>query len=162
MTKLNFVRIIVGLLLLSNFYFCKNTTSNTQSDSNHSEAHHDHQHESTATLKNPENQKLLDEIMAAHDEVMPKMGYMADLQAKLTALSKTTKDKANSEKLTSAAQKLADADEAMMVWMEKFPEGFTNLSDAEVNKILLSQSQSVSALKVQILEAISTAEQLLK
>ena len=90
--KLPFLSILFGLLLFSS---CKSEHST-------------------------EVQKLYDEVMVIHDEVMPEMGTIHKLKKQLKGLLKNpsaTLDQADVKKNIEA---LDQADEAMMDWMHQF------------------------------------------
>src|SRR5690349_12402162 len=68
------------------------------------------------------NQELYDEVMAIHDEVMPKMNdihrYKKDFQAELA--NSATITEARKTQLESSIVMLDSAGEGMMRWMRKF------------------------------------------
>ncbi len=69
---------------------------------------------------------LMEEVMALHDEVMPKMGRMMKVQKqlKLKADSIATNDEETAERLRSLASDIELANEAMMDWMRNFDPNF--------------------------------------
>lgn len=60
--------------------------------------------------------KLYDEVMVIHDEVMPEMGTINKAKKAL----KKMKTDDNAALIDAQIQKLEDADEAMMSWMHQF------------------------------------------
>lgn len=120
-----------------------------------SSCHHDH---GTVELKSEDNQVLLQEVMDIHDEVMPKMSYMTSLQSKLRHMAESTKDQALKDKYLSMSTELEKADEAMMVWMEQFPDKIDQYSTEEANRILNKEKEKVIKMKEQVLGAIKRAE----
>jgi flagellar biosynthesis chaperone FliJ len=119
-----------------------------------------HQHEAHATVKGDANQQLMDEIMALHDEVMPKMSRVAELQQKMSNMATATKDKALKDKQLDLAAQLEKADEAMFAWMEKFPEGtaLEKMSEQEAATVLQAEKAKVISMKEQVLTAIAQTE----
>ncbi len=116
-----------------------------------------HNHE-TAKMTNGTNQQLLDEVMAIHDEVMPKMSRMNELQQKMSNMASSTSDKALKDKYLDFATKLEKADNKMMDWMAEFPEDITKFSEEEANKILVSEKTKVLGMKEQVLVALKETE----
>lgn len=144
---------IIALVLgaVGAFFYWKSQQSCTHDE------HEGHEH-SAIELKNEDNQILLKEVMDIHDEVMPKMGYMASLQQKFRHMAETTKDQKLKEKYLDLSTKLEKADEAMMVWMENFPENVDQLPTEEANKILTKEKEKVIKMKEQVLSAIKESE----
>ncbi|NNK89583.1 MAG: hypothetical protein HKO89_03165, partial [Saprospiraceae bacterium] len=64
--------------------------------------------------KNPEVQKLFDEVMVIHDEVMPEMSTLNKLKRQIRKIS------GNNEESLAMIKGIEDADEAMMSWMAQF------------------------------------------
>ena len=100
-----------------------------------------------------ESQKLYQEIMDIHDEVMPKMGN-------LRRLSKSLKKIESFETNVNIQKSLAELDEAhesMMSWMAQFklPKDITQ---AEEMEFLNGQMKSVNEMKNTMLTAIENAE----
>jgi len=83
-------------------------------------ANHEH-HEAAETSNNP-NQALYEEVMAVHDEVMPKTGEIyqlkKDLQDKIAKTPDLVADK--KKQLDQIIAELDSADHSMMDWMHKF------------------------------------------
>ena len=107
----------------------------------------------------------MEQVMAVHDEVMPKMGKLGKLVGELKAKVDTT---AAGKEYESAMKDLQDANKSMMDWMMNFGDRFD--SDEILNgKALTEQKQvwlneeekSVKALREQINSSIAKAEALL-
>jgi hypothetical protein len=124
----------------------------------HAHEGHDGHNHGAVELKSQDNQALLKEVMDIHDEVMPKMGYMASLQQKFREMAANSKDKALKDQYLSMSVKLEKADEAMMVWMEEFPENIEQYSTEEARTILTKEKEKVVKMKAQILTAIQESE----
>jgi hypothetical protein len=154
MKKIILPAIIVGILA-AGFWYWKTNVSTKEQAATEDAHHHDHD---AAKLKDSENQKTLDEIMAVHDEVMPKMSIVTELHKKFSDMAAATKDKALKNKLLDVVMALNKADEGMFEWMEKFPEDVTKIPESEVKGILATEKTKVDAMKNQVLSAIQLAE----
>ncbi len=108
---------------------------------------------------NPEVQKMYDEVMAVHDEVMPKMGHLNSLKRKVQATLDTISDDSVKKSRMDLVKRLDDADEGMMSWMGEF-----KLPKIEDQKIPYLQKEMVriKEVKKNILDGIADAEGLLK
>lgn len=116
--------------------------------------------------KKSETLTQMKEVMAIHDEVMPKMGTISKLVAEL-------KPKADSTETgiiyDEAMKDLQAAHKSMMDWMKGFGDRFT--SDEILNGTALTEQKQewlneeekkVKALKLQINNSIEKAEKLLE
>lgn len=115
--------------------------------------------------KDVEDPTQMEQVMAIHDEVMPKMGKLGRLVGELKSKVDTT---ATGKQYEAAMKDLQDAHAAMMDWMRVFGDRFD--SDEILNgKSLTDQKQmwlneeeeKVKALKDQINSSIAKAEALL-
>ncbi|MCR9263861.1 MAG: hypothetical protein NXH86_06860 [Flavobacteriaceae bacterium] len=115
--------------------------------------------------KTPEGPTQMQQVMAIHDEVMPKMGTLGKLVGELKAKVDTTEA---GQKYEKAMKDLQEANMAMMDWMRGFGDRFD--SDEILNgKELTEQKQlwlneeeeKVEALKEQINGSIERAQALL-
>ncbi len=115
--------------------------------------------------KTPDSSTQMEQVMAIHDEVMPKMGKLGKLVAELKQKVDTTEQGQNYE---AAMKDLQAAHESMMDWMQGFGDRFD--SDEILNgKALTPQKQAwlneeeekVKALRQQINSSIEKAEALL-
>ena len=86
---------------------------------------------------------LIQEIMDAHDEVMPKMGKIRNLEKQCRSAALTSPD---SLELIRQAEILSNANEAMMIWMRDFNSNFQG-SDIEKREYLLAQKMKVYHVK---------------
>ena len=108
----------------------------------------------------------MEQVMAIHDEVMPKMGTIGQLVAELKPKADSTE---MGMKYGEAMKDLQDAHKAMMDWMRGFGDRFD--SDEILNgKALTEQKEiwldeeeeKVKALREQIYNSIDQAQQLLE
>ena len=86
---------------------------------------------------------LLQDIMDAHDEVMPKMGKIRNLEKQCRSVALTSPD---SSELIRQAEILSNANESMMIWMRDFNSNFQG-SDIEKREYLLAQKMKVYHVK---------------
>ncbi|MFS4445713.1 hypothetical protein [Maribacter sp. 2307UL18-2] len=105
------------------------------------------------------------EVMAIHDEVMPKMGKVGRLVGKLKPMVDTT---AQGKRYEKAMKDLQNANTSMMKWMQDFGDQFD--SDeimngkelSEQKKLLLNvEEENIKVVKQQIESSITNAEALL-
>lgn len=114
----------------------------------------------------PKEKSQMQEVIAIHDEVMPKMGTIGNLinqiDAELAASDST-------EALVTASQNLKDSHKAMMDWMKVFGERFDSdeilkgkaLSE-EKQKYLDEEETKIKALRDKMNASIQNAQDLLK
>ncbi len=115
--------------------------------------------------KAPEGPTQMENVMAIHDEVMPKMGKLGKLVGELKAKVDTTE---MGKKYEVAMKDLQEANTAMMDWMRDFGDKFD--SDEILNgKALTEEKQQwldeeeekVKVVKEKINGSIERAEALL-
>ncbi len=111
-----------------------------------------------------ENSQML-QVMAIHDEVMPKMGKVGQLVGQLKPMVDTT---AQGKQYEKAMKELQAANESMMKWMQGFGDQFD--SDeimngkelSEQKKLLLNvEEENIKVVKKQIERSIENAEALI-
>ncbi|MDX1940078.1 MAG: hypothetical protein SFU99_05965 [Saprospiraceae bacterium] len=113
-----------------------------------------------------QEQQLWDQVMAVHDEVMPKMGEMnqlsRDLRTKLEELDTTLTEQR--EQMMMGIRALEQADEGMMSWMsaiEPLDELHENKTHEEIMAYLKEEQQKVSKVKEDMLKSIEEGKKLL-
>lgn len=115
--------------------------------------------------KKAESNLQMKQVMAIHDEVMPKMGKLGQLVGKLKPMA----DSLGLESPQGKAMKdLQEANMSMMDWMQGFGDRFDSdeimkgkeLSD-EKKKWLDEEEEKVSLVKEKINSSIANAEALL-
>lgn len=116
-------------------------------------------------VKEPEGPTQMEEVIAVHDELMPKMGTIGELIGKLEVSIDSTH--VDSMKVT-AIQNLKGANQEMMTWMMAFGDTFDSAEvldgkelTEEKQKALDAFQNSVNDLKSSMENAISNAEKLL-
>lgn len=107
------------------------------------------------------------EVMAVHDEVMPKMGHLGKLVGELKGMENDSTEIGKQYK--EARIDLQDANKAMMNWMQNFGDRFTPdeiLKGADLSEQkkqwLNEEEEKVKALREQINLSIQQGEKLLQ
>ena len=101
---------------------------------------------------------LFQEIMDAHDEVMPKMGKIRSLEKQCRSTALTSPD---SLELIRQAEILSNANEAMMAWMRDFNSNFQG-SNLEKREYLLVQKMELYQVKELMDTGILQGEKLVR
>lgn len=114
-----------------------------------------------------ENIKLREEVIAVHDEVMPKMGQLKSLEKTALQmaedLSKSqTPDEAKIQELKSLAVELDQAYENMFVWMRQYEIEDGDKSPEEVKLYLEDQMIKVTQVNEEFKAVLAKAETLIK
>ena len=98
--------------------------------------------------KKEELQTLKSEVMAIHDEVMPKMGELRrtrkDLLLQADSLMETNPERA--AMLTTVADEIGNANEGMMQWMRAYEPEFEG-TDEEIKQYLEDQKVAIQKVK---------------
>ena len=101
---------------------------------------------------------LFQEIMDVHDEVMPKMGKIRNLEKQCRSVALTSPD---SSELIRQAEFLSNANEAMMIWMREFNSNYQG-SDLEKREYLLAQKMKIYHVKDLINSSLLHGEKLVR
>lgn len=114
-----------------------------------------------------ENEKLREEVLAVHDEVMPKMGKLKSLERKALEKAEALQngeqvDSAKVEEYKALAYDLNHAHEAMFEWMRQYEPTDGDLSAEELKKYLDEQMVLVSEVNAEMKEALAKAHKMLK
>ena len=112
----------------------------------------------TACQKNAEDKQklMISEVMAVHDEVMPKMDDIMSLKSSLDSAIKVSPDSAKAKELYVA---LDLADNQMMDWMEKYDsESVKGKSEEQINKYFVDQKTKITEVKVLTVKSIEEAK----
>lgn len=111
--------------------------------------------------------KLYDEVMAVHDEAMPKMDNIMNLKEKLEAREDSLKNdttpkfSAELEKISALKTQLDSADDSMMMWMREFHQDYESMTKAEITEYLNKQKQRITQVGLFMNQAIADAEEYL-
>ena len=118
------------------------------------------------SCKGKEESTKMNQVMAVHDEVMPKMGQLGKLVGELKAKENDSTEIGKQYKM--ARIELQEANEAMMDWMQNFGDRFTPdeiLNGAELSEQkkqwLNEEEVKTKALRNQINASIEKAKSLL-
>jgi len=108
------------------------------------------------TPQEAELDKLFDEVMVIHDDVMPKTATIHRLKKKL----KKNQQEDNQAAFNAVIEQLDIADEGMMQWMEnwKKPKG---KAYEEAKAYYENEKVKITKVKKDILSAIAVAEELI-
>ncbi|RKR15066.1 hypothetical protein CLV91_1148 [Maribacter vaceletii] len=116
--------------------------------------------------KAPTGPTQMQQVMAIHDEVMPKMGEIGKLVSTLKPLIDSTESGMKYEK---AMKDLQNANKSMMDWMQGFGSKFDSDEilngkelSAEKQNLLNEEEESVKEVANLINTSIANAETLLK
>lgn len=114
-----------------------------------------------------ENKTQREQVIAVHDEVMPKMGQLksmekAALQKAEELQNSDTPDQKKIDALKNLATQLNQAYEGMFVWMRQYNTEDGEKTPEEVKAYLEEQLVLVSKVNEDIKAALAEAELLLK
>jgi uncharacterized protein (DUF342 family) len=110
-----------------------------------------------------QNQKLKQEVIDIHDEVMPLMGDLKSLKKKIDEKKEilTQSDPENIDKIKELETLSVDLDSAfngMFVWMRQFQSSYDDMSQEEIETYLLGQKVKVEKVNEDIKKAIAAAK----
>lgn len=114
-----------------------------------------------------ENAKKRAEVIAIHDEVMPKMGKLKSLEKSALSLAEELSamdsvDSARVQALKDLAVQLGQAYEGMFVWMRQYDTEDGELTPEEINTYLDEQMVLVTEVNKNMKAALAKADSLLK
>ena len=132
---------LLSLILL----FCLNSCGDGQQNQNEGEV---------------SQEELYDEVMAVHDEVMPRMGdlmnYQSQLKGKIDSLPEGQAEE--TESLQSVVDELEEAHDAMMGWMRNFNRDYEGMTEEEVMEYLRQEKEKIEEVKEKMNSALQEAE----
>lgn len=105
-----------------------------------------------------ELEKLQEEVIGVHDEVMPKMGELRKTMKLLEAKADSMAEDSVKEAIyRDLASNIKVANESMMQWMRNFdPTLIQNeVNEAKVKEYLLDQKDKIEKVKYDMLESLS-------
>jgi len=152
--------------MISKYYYCFQIlflliiiiVSSCGTGSNHSE-------NLNHNVQNDSNEALKEEVIAIHDEVMPKMGALRAHQKRLAEEAAELEAKDGSryqeeiKKRRQIAQDLDEAYEGMFVWMRQFRPQLDEMDEDEGRAYLLEQKEKVRKVNEEIKSALARAEE---
>lgn len=105
--------------------------------------------------------KLEGEVMAIHDEIMPKMEEIMNLQAKLKRRTET--DSLVRPTADSLGRVLGEADNAMSDWMAEYQaDAVKTMPAAEAKTYLEGEKRKIEDVKTKTNQGIAAANAFLK
>ena len=105
--------------------------------------------------------ELRKEVLAIHDEVMPKMGTLKRVKNSLLLQADSLgATDSLSTTLRETADAIAVANENMMAWMRQYEPAFEG-TDEEVLRYLQEQKSSIEKVQKDMLESLAKGEALL-
>jgi hypothetical protein len=122
--------------------------------------HQDHDANAPDKTEISPNQKLYNEVMKIHDEVMPKMDDIHRLRMSIREQIEKNPNlpKAERIKLDAMYAKLDSANEGMMVWMREFRPLPDSLGEEKATAYLQSEMKRVKVVRDRMLNAIEAAQ----
>jgi hypothetical protein len=104
--------------------------------------------------------KMIDDVMAVHDEVMPKMDEIMNLKSSLDSAVRVSPDSLKARELYV---NLDSADVKMMDWMEKYnPDQVKGKSADEVTKYYENEKNKITEVRELTNASIEQAKVFLK
>ena len=100
-----------------------------------------------------------DNVIAVHDEVMPKMSYVSELKGKIEQRMNASTDSLVIATWQELMVNLDVADEAMWVWMRQFNSDLEEVAIDEAMAYLKAEQQKIDDVARKINEAIAAAEE---
>ena len=102
---------------------------------------------------------LKKEVMAIHDEVMPKMGDLRKTEKALRDAAGEVEDMVQSLALSEAADAIGDANENMMVWMRNYDANYDG-TDQEVTEYLRNQKAQIEKVRTDMNDTLAKGKEL--
>lgn len=115
---------------------------------------------SCTDTKKKEIDKLSDEVIVLHDEVMPLMDGLYQTRMKLQKLVDTDSSADDSARIEGIAR-IKRAEDAMMDWMHNFNPSYEGANPDETIQYLLDQKKSIEAVGKKMRTARKEGEALL-
>lgn len=108
-----------------------------------------------------ENQKLYDEVMHIHDEVMPKMGEISKTRKALKKkLRETDLTDSLKQVYVQTVDELNAADDGMMNWMSEFKRDYDQDTEENIKKYLTEQKDIIQKVSDDMLSSIAKGKKL--
>lgn len=101
---------------------------------------------------------LKEEVMALHDEVMPKMGELHKTQKQLLTLADSAGGGSlAAQKYRELAETIELANESMMDWMRNYEPNYAG-TEQEIREYLEGQKTSISRVKEDMLKSLEAGK----
>lgn len=113
--------------------------------------------------------QLRSEVIAIHDEVMPRMGEIKSLSRKImherdSLKTANSADSARLKALETALRNLKTADKGMWDWMHRFHKADTEAAEKAVHAVYMEMLEkekvAITGVKAAMLQSIEEAHQL--
>ena len=106
------------------------------------------------------------EVMAIHDEIMPRIGTLMNLKKQLRERAAAMDSAQNTDKeqlfsIRASIEQLEMADEAMMQWMRTYTDPADSVSKQEAMEYLELKEQEILEVKEKMQDSEATAAALL-
>jgi len=106
---------------------------------------------------------LFNEIMAIHDQIMPKMNDIEtlkqEIRMRMDSIDAINSDSEYRKQFRHALAELNRADNMMSDWMSKFKENYDTIKvDAAKNNFLESERAKIEGVKITMNESINVAK----
>ncbi|MDX1683955.1 MAG: hypothetical protein R3275_01900 [Saprospiraceae bacterium] len=111
----------------------------------------------TLSCQEKGNHPLFDEVMAIHDEVMPKVSDMSKLSRELKKEKQNLQDSSMIARYDQRIRELNEAEEAMFDWMRDF-DAKRKTDEAYLKK----EKKNIKEVSELMLSSISNAQKLLE
>lgn len=105
---------------------------------------------------------LLDSVIKAHDKVMADDNEIMNNKAKLKSMVTPATLPAVKDSVNMYTNLLTKADDAMMVWMNKFNPDFTGKSHQQIVDYLHEQQAQINKVNAQLDSAINVSNKFIK
>ncbi len=116
---------------------------------------------SCGSSKESELQRVKDEVITLHDEVMPLSGPLYDLRMSLQKKMSTDTTGSKTLGTEEVITQIKNAEDAMMDWMRNYDPTFEGVDDIETHQYLLEQRKAIEEVAAQMKEAKKKGEEFL-
>lgn len=108
-------------------------------------------------------EKLTEEVIAIHDEVMPKNIDINRVKRRLKIITQdTTLSEASQQKIQDQILQLTKADQAMTTWMAEYKPPSKDMSFDAAMKMLNEEKVKITEVKDLMLSSLQNGQNLLK
>ena len=117
-------------------------------------------HSSRDEMEGSPNQKLYDNVMDIHNEVMPKLDDLYKAKVKLSVRLKDSTEASEKERqqIANKIARIDSASESMMVWMRQFDPIPDSLGEEKARAYLESELAKIQKVKQDVLQALENAD----
>ena len=108
--------------------------------------------------ENPERNKIYEEVMAIHDEVMPEMKTIHYLEKNLKKKAAQTQSQDSLIMINGTITRVQEAGESMMDWMHKLDIPGKKVPDEEAIAYFKSEKVKITAVSRKMKKAITSGK----